>query len=81
MPNIRLILLIGQYAQHYYLPKNPYNSLTETVQHYEDFLDKFWVLPHPSPRNGIWLKKNEWFEQHTIPRLQDSIHQLTYKKL
>lgn len=80
MPNIQLILLIGQYAQRYYLPNNPYPNLTETILHYETHIDKFWVLPHPSPRNEIWLKKNEWFEQQVIPKLKNRVATCHAKK-
>lgn len=69
LPNIELTLLIGQYAQNYYL-KNHYKTLTERVQHWREFLPQYFVMPHPSPRNQIWLKKNPWFEQEVIPELQ-----------
>ena len=61
LPNIELTILIGQYAQKYYLPENNLN-VTETVHHFRDFLPQFLPLVHPSPRNQIWLKKNPWFE-------------------
>lgn len=69
LPNIELTLLIGQYAQNYYL-KRHYKTLTERVQHWREFLPQYFVMPHPSPRNQIWLKKNPWFEQEAVPELQ-----------
>jgi len=76
MPNLQLTLLIGSYAQKYYLPKNPYKTLTETVRSYKAFLPKFFPLPHPSPRNNIWLKKHAWFEEEALPSLKKLIAQL-----
>lgn len=72
LPNIELTILIGQYAQKYYLPENKLN-VTETVHHFRDFLPHFLPLVHPSPRNQIWLKKNPWFEQEIVPTLQKQV--------
>ena len=72
LPNIELTILIGQYAQKYYLPENNL-IVTETVHHFRDFLPQFLPLVHPSPRNQIWLKKNPWFEQEIVPTLQKQV--------
>jgi uracil-DNA glycosylase len=32
-------------------------------------------LPHPSPRNNIWLKKNAWFEAEVVPALQKRVQE------
>lgn len=72
LPNVQLTLLIGQYAQRYYL-QDSYNSLTETVKHWERYLPRFFPLPHPSPRNQIWLKQNPWFEMEAVPELRRRI--------
>ncbi|NEN76633.1 uracil-DNA glycosylase family protein [Pelistega sp. NLN82] len=72
LPNLQLTILIGQYAQQYYLPHHSLN-VTETVAHYQDYLPHFLPLVHPSPRNQIWLSKNPWFEQMVIPALQAQI--------
>jgi len=76
MPEVELILLIGNYAQKYYLGDNADRTLTETVRNYKKHLPKYFPLPHPSPRNNIWLKKNEWFEQDLVPELQKTIFSL-----
>ncbi|NNE14428.1 MAG: uracil-DNA glycosylase family protein [Saprospiraceae bacterium] len=68
-----LILLIGSYAQNYYLGKKKYKTLTETVKNYHQFLPKYFVLPHPSPRNNIWMKKNPWFKNEVIPTLKNKV--------
>ena len=73
MKNLKLILLVGSYAQQYYLKNNPYNTLTATVKNYKDFLPKYFVLPHPSPRNNIWLKRNSWFEKEVVTSLKEII--------
>ncbi|UXX79059.1 uracil-DNA glycosylase family protein [Reichenbachiella carrageenanivorans] len=73
MKEVKLTLLIGQYAQGYYLGGQAYNTLTETVRHFEDYLPKYFVLPHPSPRNNIWRAKNPWFDQEVLPSLQHKI--------
>ena len=72
LPNIELTILIGQYAQKYYLPENTLN-VTETIQNYAKFLPHFLPLVHPSPRNQIWLAKNPWFEQEVVPTLQQRV--------
>lgn len=73
MPHIQLTLLIGQYAQQYYLGQQRQHNLTETVKAYQQYLPQYCPLPHPSPRNNRWLKKNPWFESTLIPDLQSYI--------
>lgn len=70
MPAIKLKLLIGQYAQKYYLKKSAKKNVTETVKSYSEYLPEFLPLPHPSPRNRFWLQKNPWFAEEIIPELQ-----------
>jgi uracil-DNA glycosylase len=76
MPQIKLVLLIGQYAQKYYLGKERKENLTETVKNYSQYLPKFFPLVHPSPRNRIWQMKNPWFEEEVVPALQLAVHAL-----
>ena len=73
LPKLQLTILIGQYAQRYYLQENRKKTLTETVKAFKDYLPNFLPLVHPSPRNQIWMKKNEWFEIEVIPVLQKSV--------
>ena len=68
--DIELTILIGQYAQQYYLGDRLKPTLTETVRAFEEYLPKHLVLPHPSPRNNIWMKKNPWFETDLLPALK-----------
>ena len=73
--NVKLMLLIGTYAQQYFLPKDPAN-LTEKVRRFESYLPTYWPLPHPSPVNRFWRSKNPWFEAEIVPKLQRSIQEL-----
>jgi uracil-DNA glycosylase len=70
LPFTRIVLLIGSYAQAYYLGKRRKASLGETVEAYEEYLPEFFVLPHPSWRNKAWLKRNPWFDSRVIPELR-----------
>ncbi len=65
-----MTLLIGQYAQNYYLKERTTKTLTETVKNWQAWAPEFLPLPHPSPRNNIWLKKNPWFERDVIPYIR-----------
>lgn len=74
LPNIKLTLLIGQYAQERYLAERRKENLTQTVRAWREYLeDGYLPLVHPSPRNGIWLAKNRWFEKDVIPTLRKII--------
>lgn len=67
--NIQLTLVIGRYAQAYHLP-NSGNSVTEVVQAWKQSWPSIIPLPHPSPRNNLWLRRNPWFEEELIPALR-----------
>ncbi len=76
LTNIELTLVIGQYAQAWHLAKRRKSNLTETVRSWEEYFPGIIPLPHPSPRNNIWLKKNPWFEEDVVPQLQRSVEPL-----
>lgn len=67
--HVEVTLVIGQYAQAYHLDRKQ-RSLTETVRAWRTYWPKLIPLPHPSPRNNIWLSRNLWFEEKLIPVLQ-----------
>ncbi|MFW2478243.1 MAG: uracil-DNA glycosylase family protein [Sediminibacterium sp.] len=69
MKEVKLIILIGQYAQKYYLGEKLKPTLTDTVKNFEEYLPAYLPLVHPSPRNRIWQKKNPWFESEVVPLL------------
>jgi uracil-DNA glycosylase len=73
LPNLRLTLLIGQYAQHHYLGKTGNKNLTETVRAFRAHLPRYLPLPHPSPRNRFWVVKNSWFETDLLPVLRQAV--------
>lgn len=73
MPGIRLTLLVGQYAHAYYLGRRCRRTLAETVRAAETFLPEFLPLPHPSPRNALWLKQNPWFEMEILPLVRAQV--------
>ncbi|MDB4308279.1 uracil-DNA glycosylase family protein [Gammaproteobacteria bacterium] len=72
MPALRLTVLIGQYAQKYYLETGR-RSLTETVQDWQACLPEHFPLPHPSPRNIRWFRNNPWFESGVLPAFREHI--------
>lgn len=69
----RLTILIGSYAQDYYLIDKLTNNLTETIKAYKEFEPNYFPVPHPSPRNRIWQKKNPWFEAKVVPALRKKV--------
>lgn len=76
LPNIRLVLLIGQYAQRWHLDSRDFKGgVTGTVRRWREILDRkdsarILPLPHPSWRNNGWLRRNPWFETELLPALK-----------
>jgi len=73
MPDVRLTILIGGYAQKHYLGGRAARNLTETVHAYADYLPEFFPLVHPSPLNFRWQAKNPWFETDVLPALREHV--------
>lgn len=73
LPNIQLTILVGSYAQHYYLRQKSSIKLTDNVRNYKEFLPDYFPLVHPSPRNNIWQKRNPWFKDEVIPELRQLV--------
>ncbi len=76
LQHVELVILIGMYAQNYYLGKAAKKTLTETVNNFQNYLPKYLPLPHPSPRNRFWLTKNPWFEELVVPELRTIVKEL-----
>lgn len=76
MKNVQLTILVGQYAQTYYLKEKTERTLTETVKNFKNYQPEFFVLPHPSPRNNIWQAKNSWFQEQVIPKLRETVAEI-----
>lgn len=67
--HLEITLVVGRYAQAYHMNAER-SSLTETVRNWQSYGPKLIPLPHPSPRNNIWLSRNPWFEQELLPILR-----------
>ena len=78
LPRIELMLLVGQYAQAWHLGVQRKATLTETVRTWHDYGPLKVPLPHPSPRNNIWLARNPWFEQDVVPMLRERVRRLSH---
>ena len=76
LPDIGVTLLIGQYAQAYFLGARRKGSLTDTVRAWREYAPRYVPLPHPSPRNVGWFKANPWFETDVVPALRAQVHAL-----
>ncbi|MEI9904644.1 MAG: uracil-DNA glycosylase family protein [Asticcacaulis sp.] len=74
LPNIKLTLLIGAYAQARYLAARRKPNLGATLHAWTEYVnDGYLPLVHPSPRNQGWLKQNPWFEAEIVPYLRQRI--------
>lgn len=73
LPDVRLYVLVGRYAQKYYLGKDAKKTLTDTVRAYREYLPAYFPLVHPSPLNLRWQTKNPWFAKEIVPALQDAV--------
>jgi uracil-DNA glycosylase len=76
LPEVRLTLLVGLYAQAFYLQDRRKPTLTDTVRAYREYLPEFFPLPHPSWRNLMWRNRNPWFAKIVIPALRRRIKAL-----
>ncbi len=73
MPHIELVLVIGQYAINWHLPQCSGQTLTDTVRNWRSHWPRMLPLPHPSPRNNVWLKANPWFIEEVVPALRKQV--------
>ncbi|WP_249689368.1 uracil-DNA glycosylase family protein [Stappia sp. WLB 29] len=83
MPQLRLKLVIGAYAQAYHLGDHRRGSVRETVAAWREILEETRAegvaavpLPHPSWRNNAWLKRNAWFEEECLPVVRREVARL-----
>lgn len=80
LPNLRLRIVIGQYAHAYYLAGRTAATLTETVRAWREYAPAVYPLPHPSPRNQLWLKRNPWFADELLPELREAVRRVLSDK-
>ncbi len=73
--NVELILLVGSYAQHYYLGAAA-GGMAARVRQYEQYGPRYFPLPHPSPRNQLWFRRHPWFEAEVVPALRQRVQPL-----
>jgi uracil-DNA glycosylase len=73
--HLEITLVVGQYAQAYHM-NEVRASLTETVRNWRSHWPKIVPLPHPSPRNNIWLSRNPWFEKELVPVLRRRVSEI-----
>lgn len=76
LPNVKLIIAVGQYAHKYHLKDRKKKTLTETVRAYQDYSPDILPLPHPSWRVTGWIKKNPWYEAEVLPYLRKRVHDM-----
>ena len=76
LPKVKLTLLLSQYAHAYYLEERRKKTLTETVRAWREYRPNYIPLPHPSPRNNRWLKKNPWFQEDVLPYVRKRVRAL-----
>jgi uracil-DNA glycosylase len=73
LPRIEFTILAGHYAHRHYLCAQIKPSLSETVRAWRDYYPRYLPVPHPSPRNTLWLKRNPWFEAEVVPALRERV--------
>ncbi len=77
LTSLKLTLLVGNYAQRYYLAEDrKKTTLTQTVADWKKYCPKYLPLPHPSPRNNLWLRRNPWFVDEVVPYLRKQVRQI-----
>lgn len=79
MPDLELFILVGSYAQKYYLCLTSKDKSTEVIRNFKAYLPRYFPLVHPSPRNNIWMAKNDWFEPEVLPELQKRVAEIMEK--
>ncbi len=76
LPNVRLVIVVGMYAQAWHLGDRAKSNLTETVKAWREYMPEIMPIPHPSWRNNGWLRRNPWFEQEALPVLRGAVREL-----
>lgn len=77
--HVQLTLVIGQYAQAWHLP-GAGDSVTEVVESWRTHWPQVVPLPHPSPRNQLWLRRHPWFEARLLPALRRRVAEVLSAK-
>jgi uracil-DNA glycosylase len=80
LPQLELVLLVGQYAQRWHLGADARSGLTDTVERWREIADRpglptFVPMPHPSWRNNGWIKRHPWFGAELLPWLREAVRE------
>ena len=73
LPEVRLTLLVGRYAQKRYLPRGFARTLTEAVERWRVAPAGVIPLPHPAWRSRLWMARHPWFESEVLPVLRAAV--------
>lgn len=80
LPAIELTLVLGRYAHDWHLPGAPSRTLADTARAWRERWPHLVALPHPSPRNNLWLRRNPWLEAEVLPRLRERVRQVLFSE-
>jgi uracil-DNA glycosylase len=75
MKQVRLTLVLGKYAQAWHLGADS-GTVTEVVHDWKRYWPSRLPLPHPSPRNQLWVSRNPWFAREVLPTLRRKVRTL-----
>ena len=81
LQGVELTLIIGQYAIDWHIRDGEKITLTERVSRWKDYMPSRLVMPHPSPRNNLWLKRNLWYEAEVLPALKRQVSRILNEKI
>jgi len=73
MPDVELTVVLGRYAIGWHLPETQKLTLTKVVENWRNYWPDILPLPHPSPRNNLWLRRNSWVEEQLVPQLRQRV--------
>jgi len=76
LPRIECTIVLGRHALDYHWPEAPGRTLTDAVRAWRRCWPELLPMPHPSPRNNLWLRKNPWFEREVVPALRERVRAL-----
>ncbi|MFX4227077.1 MAG: uracil-DNA glycosylase family protein [Porticoccaceae bacterium] len=76
LPDVELTVVLGQYSIGWHLPEAKKQTLTKVVGNWRNYWPNLLPLPHPSPRNNLWLRRNPWVEEQLVPQLRQRVKQL-----
>ncbi len=68
-------MLVGSYAQRYYLPEAKKRKMADIVRDFREFGPDYFPLPHPSWRSTMFMRNNEWFERDVVPALRQKVRE------